>query len=378
MRFADLVEQKELQLKLANLADTGKIPHAVLFSGMEGSGNLAMAYAFARLILCDSPVANDACNVCPNCKKTATLTHPDVFFSFPYVKKDATKDKHKTCNDFLEPWRKLLLSTPYPTEQDWKDSMDAKTKSPTIYISEIRDLHRRVGMRSYAGKKKILIMWMAERMGKEANSLLKLLEEPPNDTLFFLVSEEESGILTTILSRCQRIFVPPPSVTSIVAYLQKLHPDLSPDLLHSIAIASRRNMGLVQQLLSDNDDPFLDPIAKLIACALDNKAADMVELSEVLHAKGRQETIQLLYYGMELMRAMHIYAHNGPLPDLPKAESDFVRTFAGKIRKSSYPGIYQVFQDTLIGIERNGSIKMGVLSMSIELNKLMNSNTNLN
>ena len=202
MFFKDIIGQEEAKQRLIREAQEGKIAHARLFCGPEGIGKLPLAIAYARYLSCNNPGEKDACGVCPNCIKFNKLAHPDLHFAFPVIKKKA---KDTVSDDFIAEWRELLINTPYFNLNIWLEEMGAENQQAQIYVKESDEIIRKLSLKSSQGGYKIMIIWLPEKMNVEcSNKLLKLLEEPPSQTIFLLVSEEPDMLLTTIQSRTQR------------------------------------------------------------------------------------------------------------------------------------------------------------------------------
>ncbi|MFS8082634.1 MAG: ATP-binding protein, partial [Ginsengibacter sp.] len=237
MQFSQIPDHDVVKEKLTDLVNNNRLSHALLFLGKEGSGALPMAIAFAKYILCErnqsagkekplslfgdeaaqeSVLWADSCGVCATCSKVNQLIHPDLHFSYPALKRDARHDK-VLSTDYAASWREFIEESPYGHVSDWIDFLKANSKlkieSPAnkqgnITVHECEDILRKFSLKAFENKYKILIMWMPEYLGITGNKLLKLIEEPPPDTLFIFVAEDESRILPTILSRTQLIKIP--------------------------------------------------------------------------------------------------------------------------------------------------------------------------
>ena len=202
MFFKDIIGQEKAKQRLIREAKEGKIAHAQLFCGREGVGKLPLAIAYARYLSCEHPNEQDACGKCPSCIKYNKLIHPDLHFVFPVIKK---KNKDTTSNDYLAEWRELLLETPYFNLNMWLERMNAENQQAQIFVKESDEIIRKLSLKSSQGGYKIMIIWLPEKMNVEcSNKLLKILEEPPTQTIFLLVSEEPDTLLATIQSRTQR------------------------------------------------------------------------------------------------------------------------------------------------------------------------------
>ena len=203
MFFKDVIGQEDAKQRLIREVNEGKIPHARLFCGGEGIGKLPLAIAYARYLSCEHRSETDACGTCPTCMKYNKLAHPDLHFVFPVIKKKSGKDT--VSDDFLPEWRELLESTPYFNFGLWLKEMGAENQQAQIYVKESDEILRKLSLKSSQGGYKVMIIWLPEKMNVDcSNKLLKLLEEPPAQTVFLLVSEEPDRLLTTILSRTQR------------------------------------------------------------------------------------------------------------------------------------------------------------------------------
>lgn len=206
MKFSDVVAQHEVKERLVQSAREGRLSHAQLFMGPEGSGSLPMALAFATYLVCEHPGDEDSCGHCPGCLKMSKLVHPDVTFSFPVAALDGIK-KPKSA-DFLPVWRESVLENPYLGYGEWVDALNIQNKQGLIAVEESMDIISRLNLRAYEASYKIVIMWHADCMNTAAaNKLLKVLEEPPGPVVFLLVTEHYDQLLTTILSRLQLVKV---------------------------------------------------------------------------------------------------------------------------------------------------------------------------
>ncbi len=203
MQFKDVIGQEEVKAKLRAAVQEGRIPHAQLFAGAPGSGNMALAIAYAQYINCPNRTAEDSCGVCPTCLQYSKLQHPDLHFAFPLV------TAKTVCDSYFGQFRQLCLEKPYFDLIDWYEVLEVKNQQGRIYDEESGEIVRKLSLKSFGSGYKVMIIWQADKMGAEcSNKLLKLLEEPPVGTVFLLVSEQPDMLLSTILSRVQRVQIP--------------------------------------------------------------------------------------------------------------------------------------------------------------------------
>lgn len=205
MLFREIIGQETTKRQLRQSVREGRIPHAQLFAGISGIGKLQLALAYAQYVNCPNRTEEDSCGQCPTCLQFEKLQHPDLHFVFPIVKTDAGD----TCDAFLEPWREIILTNHYFDLEDWHKALGVETKQSMIYEKESGDILRKLSLKSYGNGYKVMIIWQPEKMNADcANKLLKLLEEPPAQTVFLLVSEHPEMLLSTIQSRVQTVRIP--------------------------------------------------------------------------------------------------------------------------------------------------------------------------
>src|SRR5664279_728652 len=221
MLFNEVIGQSEIKIKLRGLVEHNRLSHALLLCAPEGAGGLPLALAFSQYLVCDrvtnsksvSQFPDESCGVCPSCIKASRLIHPDIHYVYPVV---VRKPGEKPLSaDYITEWREFIVQFPYGTIFDWLQFIQAENKQGNITAQECNEINHKLSLKSFEGGYKILIMWMPEYLRNEGNKLLKLIEEPPPDTLFILVTEDEAKILPTILSRLQNIHLPRPSVPEI-------------------------------------------------------------------------------------------------------------------------------------------------------------------
>jgi DNA polymerase-3 subunit delta' len=234
MLFNQIIGQEHIKNHLQVSAKNGRIPHAQLFIGKEGSGTLSMAIAYAQFLLCNSSNNPETCNL--KCNK---LQHPDLHFSFPVTTNDSVK-KHPVSDLFLEDWRGFISEQPYGSLFNWLQYIGVENKQGLIGVDEAKAIVKKLQLKSYEGGFKVMIIWMAEKMNNEAaNKLLKLIEEPPNKTIFLLITENEEQIINTIKSRCQALYFPNLSEQDIANSLH-VHYQVSENEASKIAHQTRK------------------------------------------------------------------------------------------------------------------------------------------
>ena len=367
MFFKDVIGQEEAKQRLIREAKEGKIAHARLFCGPEGIGKLPLAIAFARYLSCNNPGENDACGVCPSCVKFNKLAHPDLHFVFPVIKKKA---KDTVSNDFISEWRELLSHTPYFNLNIWLEEMGAENQQAQIYVKESDEIIRKLSLKSSQGGYKIMIIWLPEKMNVEcSNKLLKLLEEPPSQTIFLLISEEPDMLLTTIQSRTQRFTLYGIKEECIMERLQNQY-GLQEKDANSIAHQSEGNFlkALESIHLSEENKLFFDLFVNLMRLSYQRKIREMKQWSETLAAMGREKQKHFLSYCQRLVRENFIYNFQNPsLIFMNEEEQNFSKRFAPYINEKNVMGIMDELSEAQRHIEQNVNARMVFFDFSLKM-----------
>ena len=367
MFFKDVIGQEEAKQRLIREAKEGKIAHARLFCGPEGIGKLPLAIAFARYLSCNNPGEKDACGVCPSCVKFNKLAHPDLHFVFPVIKKKA---KDTVSDDFISEWRELLSHTPYFNLNIWLEEMGAENQQAQIYVKESDEIIRKLSLKSSQGGYKIMIIWLPEKMNVEcSNKLLKLLEEPPSQTIFLLISEEPDMLLTTIQSRTQRFTLYGIKEECIMKRLQNQY-GLQEKDANSIAHQSEGNFlkALESIHLSEENKLFFDLFVNLMRLSYQRKIREMKQWSETLAAMGREKQKHFLSYCQRLVRENFIYNFQDPsLIFMNEEEQNFSKRFAPYINEKNVMGIMDELSEAQRHIEQNVNARMVFFDFSLKM-----------
>lgn len=286
MNFKEIIGQETIIEQLVRDANNGTVPHALLFTGPEGTGKMQTALAFAHYLLCDNhQTTDDACGHCPACIKMAKLIHPDLHFIFPVVNRSKSSENKTVSDDEIARWREFLLTHDYFSYDEWLDALDAGNSQAMIYANESDSIARKLQLTSSQGGYKIVIIWMPEKMNITcANKMLKLLEEPPSQTVFILVSNSPEQIIDTIVSRTQRIEFSPIPVNVITERLQGAGYNLEQRQAASIAHLSGGSwLKAVQTLrIDESSSEYLDLFMQMMRLAYARKLRELKILSEEL------------------------------------------------------------------------------------------------
>ena len=225
MQFKDIIGQESIKQRLRQSVKEQRIPHAQLLYGEPGIGKLQLAIAYAQYLACPNRTEEDSCGVCPSCLQYQKLQHPDLHFAFPIYKEKSNRDS--VCNDFMGQFREIVLQKGYFSLNDWYAHIGAETKQGVIYEAESSEILRKLSLKAFGNGFKTMIIWLPEKMHNAcANKLLKIIEEPPEGTLFLLVSEDPSLLLPTILSRTQQFKVPRLEEKTITKELLEKYEDM--------------------------------------------------------------------------------------------------------------------------------------------------------
>ena len=367
MFFRDVIGQDEAKQRLIREAREGKIAHARLFCGPEGIGKLPLAIAYARYLSCQHPGEDDACGHCPNCMKYNKLAHPDLHFVFPVIK---LKSKDTVSDDFLPEWRELISHTPYFNLNIWLKEMGAENQQAQIYVKESDEIIRKLNLKSSQGGYKIMIIWLPEKMNIEcSNKLLKLLEEPPSQTIFLLVSEEPDMLLTTIQSRTQRFNLYGIDEKQITLKLIQQYGILEQDAMD---IAHRSEGNFLKALetihLNEENQLFFEMFVSLMRLSYQRKIREMKQWSETMAGMGRERQKQFLQYCQRMIRENFIYNfHDSSITFLNEEERHFSSRFAPFVNERNVIGIMDELSEAQRHIEQNVNARMVFFDFSLKM-----------
>lgn len=379
MHFSEIIGQEHLKNHLTKSADAGRIPHAQLFVGPEGSGTLATAIAYAQYILCknsngENSEGNESCNL-----KFSNLTHPDLHFIYPTVTALNVTSKPKSI-DFIKEWRDFISQNSYGSLFDWLNFLEAGNKQGEIRVDDAQEILRLLSLKSYEGGYKIAIIWMADKMNIAAsNKLLKLLEEPTDKTLFLLIAENEEDIIQTILSRCQVLHFNGLSENNIA---ERLITDFNIEEREARKIAhqAQGNFNKALKFINENgeDAAFEEWFVEWVRAAFRAKGnasaiSDLIKWSETIAGIGRETQKKFLNYCIEMFRqALLINYQTTSLVYMePKVAKFKLENFAPFVNGTNIDAIFTELSDAIYHIERNGNAKIVLTDLSIKLTRLI-------
>ncbi len=366
MFFKDIIGHQDIKSNLLQLCDEGRVGHAYLFSGIEGVGTFPMALAFAQYLNCLNPANGDSCGVCSSCIKASKLIHPDIHFVFPVVKDTKTV----VSDDFIAPWRNMVLESPYFSYDRWISMITDSKKSGVIYSDESASIMKKLNMKNFEGKYKIMIIWLPERMNVEgANKILKILEEPPLSTVFLFVSDNPGILLTTILSRLQRVDFLSIDDADISKFLvAKYHCDV--DDAKNIAKISKGSIVSAIEAFETKDEStfYFDSFADMMRTCYSRKIFDVMRLVDDLSPLSRDKLKGFFDYSINMLRESFVFNMNDEnLNFLNKAERGFVEKFARFINYENALAMVGELELAYAHIEQNGNAKIILFDMMIKI-----------
>ncbi|MDR1171030.1 MAG: DNA polymerase III subunit [Bacteroidales bacterium] len=373
MLFSEIVGQAILKEQLVQTVHENRISHARLFLGPEGAGSLPLAIAYAQYVNCTDRGEREPCGKCPSCVKFKKLAHPDLHFVFPVIKPGS--GKAAVSDMFIREWRETVTANPYITYNRWLEVMGGDNKQGGIFVDESKEILNKLSFKTYEAEFKVMIIWLAEKMNRQtANKLLKILEEPPEKTLFLLIAESADQILPTILSRTQVTRVPKIDTQSLADYLAAAGLCDTQKALGTAHI-SNGNLAVALDVLqaSDESDYYLEMFIRMMrACwSVWGKKQAMLDLlawCEQITQLGREQQKAFLLYCLRMVRENFTLNQQQPsLVFLTDAENDFSQKFNAFIHPDNVSQLAGELNTAYYHIESNGNKNLVFLDMACKI-----------
>lgn len=363
MDFSDIIGQHDMAQRLMRLADEDRLPHAMMLCGPDGAGKLALALALACHILNKGTF------------KVKGTRHPDLHFSFPTIKPQKESSEYKPIsNDYIEQWHNLMADGPYFSLAQWMKAMEADKQQAIITVGEANELIKKLNMKSNQGGWKISIIWLPERMNQEcANKMLKLIEEPPAQTLFIMVCREPEKLLETIRSRVQRFDVKPIAANDMQQALMQRRMLNADDARRITRLANGNWLTAIEELDAGNENRlFFDYFVALMRKAYLRDVKDLKRWSENTATLGREEQKRLLAYFMRMTREAFMYNfHNPELSYMTHNEEEFCKKFARFVNEGNVLGFQELYQTALRDIGQNANARMVFFDITMKVAVLL-------
>lgn len=372
MQFKDVIGQNSTRELLIQLAREQRVPHALMLIGPPGNGKLGIALAFAQYLNCANKTDSDSCGTCSSCLKYRKLIHPDLHFTFPVIK--AASQNKPTSTDFMVKWREFLISNPYPLYERWNQTIAEENKQGMIYVDEASEIIQKLNKKSYEADYKVSLIWLPETMHPScANKILKILEEPPANTLFILVTEEEQKLLGTVRSRCQTIRIPRIEEKDLADALAG-HPALGDNNPVVVARIARGNYILAEEFLLEDEVRKYNhrQYTALMRHGYSRNLAELLAWSDELSVTGRVRQLSFLRYCSEFTRENFMSNFGQPdLVTMDENEKKFASKFAPFIQERNVLHLFTEFEKSLRDIASNGNAKAVFTDMAIKVSKLI-------
>ena len=371
MFFNEVIGQESIKNRLIHSVQEGRVSHAQMFSGPEGTGALGLALAYAQYISCRNRSETDSCGTCPSCYKYQKLAHPDLHFVFPVF--NSPKYKNPVSDDFIKEWREIVLKNHYFSMSQWLDNIDAGNAQGMIYERESDSIYRKLNLKSFESDFKVMIIWQPEKMNIScSNKLLKLIEEPPNKTLFLLVAENEEGIIPTILSRVQLIKVPFIENESMKKALSDLgaEPSIIDDVVH---LSNGSYLKALSILNSDEDEQFyFSKFQEMMRMAYSRQVLLLVKWAEEMAQIGRDKQKSYFCAALRLVREYFIFnIKKTQMVYLSHDEVEWGKRFAPFINERNIIPISEELELAVKHISMNGNPRVIFLDTALRMVRLI-------
>lgn len=374
MNFSQIPGQTEVIGRLLRTVKEERVSHAQLFTGPEGCGSLALALSYAQYVSCEDRKPGDSCGKCKSCVKYEKLIHPDLHFVFPVIKGKKAADP--VSDNYIEEWREFVKKSPWFSINNWLDSIEVGNAQGMIFASEAAEIIKKLSLKTFESDFKIMIIWLPEKMHvATANKLLKMIEEPPEKTLFLLVSEEPDKIIPTILSRCQLVKIPSFTADEIKSYLRSMYGTTE---IKSADIARVANGNLLRAIaLCENDESALfnlECFKKLMRYTWKRDILSVIEWSEEMAATGRESQKNFLSYSLRMLREnlmLSLEQYRNNIVFLAGEEAEFSEKFHPFINKDNVYPLADEFSLAYSHIEANGYAKVIFLDLALKVTGLI-------
>lgn len=367
MYFRDVIGLHDVKRHLIESVQRGFIPHARIFYGPEGVGKLPLAIAYARYLNCSNRGADDACGECPSCHKFDKLAHPDLHFVYPVV-------KSKVSDEYLPEWRQFLSENRYFNLSSWLSFIDAQNAQGLIYAKESDEIIRKLNLKVYEAPYKVMIVWLPEKMHEScANKLLKMVEEPPDNTIFLLVSEDRENVLQTIWSRCQPLQIRAIEMEEMIAAIEQTF-HLDHDQAYGYARIANGSFTRAIELISTSEERAyqFDLFKEMMRASVSRNIKAIREVAATLAGMGRERQKSFLLYALQLFR--EYFVSNLKMPEIVYLNSDeqqFGERFAPFINESNIEAFDEEFSLAHRQIEQNGNAKIIFLDLCLKVTVLL-------
>tara|TARA_B100000900_G_C20576312_1_gene715485 strand:- start:660 stop:1811 length:1152 start_codon:yes stop_codon:yes gene_type:complete len=367
MLFRDIPSNTKAKRQLLEAIHNDRLSHAHLFLGNDGSSSLAMAWAFAQYLICAQPTKEDSCGQCSSCLKSTKLIHPDLHWVFPVVTGRRT---HPTSDMFMADWREFLEKNSFPSEEDWYSHLGTTNKQGFISVNEANELSKKTILKPYEGSYRVVIIWHSEKMhGATANKLLKLLEEPPQKTIFILLTSQSENLLATIVSRLQHVNIKPTDELTLSTFLQDKY-NIEKNRADETAKQSEGNIGksiyflVGNDLLKQNTQEFQNWMRMCYVAKLVNLASWV----DVASSWGREQQKGFLHYALHMVRESLIqnFGHHD-IRKVRQEEAVFIKNFAPFIHQNNAVEIIEKLERAYQHIARNGSAKIIFMDLTLKM-----------
>ncbi len=372
MKFADIPGHEDAKEHLVRMADSGRIPHALLISGRSGIGKMKLARAFAQYIHCENRHGGDSCGVCPSCRRVVSFSDPDIIYSYPVLKK--VSGKPAVSSDYSEQWEQMLRDSPDMDYTRWQVLIGAENKQPVIYVDEADSIIYQANLSTMAHKEKIFIVWLPEKMNTEtANKLLKIFEEPFPDTYFILVSNEPSLILPTIYSRTQRLNLKPLPESIIENWMIQSR-GFTRDKAASLAPLAEGSLLKAAEVAggAGESEEFGEIYKRMMRSAYAVNMIDLRDLSEEIAGYGREKILRFLSYTARMTRENFIYNLHYPLLNrMTETEAQFSSRFSRFVNEKNVEGMIGETDKASEDISRNANSKIVLFDYMLQMALLL-------
>lgn len=367
MYFRDVIGHSDIKQHLTESVRRGKVPHATMLYGPEGVGKLPLSLAYARYLNCADRGIDDSCGKCPSCHKFDKLAHPDLHFVFPVV-------KSKVSDDYLPQWREFLSGSAYFNLNQWLAYINAENAQGVIYSKESDEIIRKLNLKVYEAPYKVMIIWLPEKMHDScANKLLKMIEEPPGNTVFLLISEDRENVLQTIWSRCQPLRINSIGDEEMIRVIQQNF-DLEADEAQTIAhIAKGSYTKAVEMINSSDDTRFLfELFVNMMRSSVSGNIKSIKQSANEIAGIGREMQKSFLSYSIRMFREYFVNNLGAPeMVYMNDYEQDFGERFSPFINEKNIEKFNEEFSLAYRQIEQNGNAKIIFLDLCLKATMLL-------